>query len=250
MTVTEDVESWMARNDFALRRVHSLLGIIPVGLFLIEHLLTNSLAFFGAETFNKQVHWLHDLHYLFWLELLFIFIPLAFHGIFGVAILWGTKNNAHKYPYLDNWRFLLQRYTGVIVLIFAAVHLCHFRFAYWFGGKPYVGAADPFALTQQGFYDIVPGVAWWFVIYAIATLATVFHFCNGIVTFCIVWGIAISVQSRKRLSAVAGVAFAVLLIWTALSLYGLRRVSRTPAPSHGETAHLVQPHATLLDSAS
>ena len=238
-TVTEDVESWMSRNHFALRRVHSLLGIIPVGLFLIEHLLTNSLAFLGPEKFNEQVHWLHELHYLVWLEVLFIFMPLFFHAIYGVAILWTAKNNAHKYPYLDNWRFLLQRYTGVIVLLFVVVHLCHFRFAHWFGGAPYPGTADPFALTQHGFFNIPPD-GWWFLIYAIAVLSAVFHFSNGIVTFCITWGITISVASRKRMTAVAGVVFAVLVLWGGLSLYALATVRKTPEPPPTEAKHLVQ----------
>lgn len=249
MTVTEDVENWMTRNHFMLRRVHSLLGIIPVGLFLIEHLLTNSLAFLGPQKFNEQVHWLHDLHYLVWLEILFIFLPLAFHAIYGVAIVWTAKNNAHKYPYLDNWRFLLQRYTGVIVLLFVIVHLGHFRFAHWFGGELYPGTPDPFGLTQRGFYGIPPGAAW-FPIYLVGLLAAVYHFSNGIVTFCITWGIAISVESRKRLSVAAAGVFAVLMIWGILSLYALRTVSTAPQAPPTEAPHVVQQSAVLPESDS
>jgi succinate dehydrogenase / fumarate reductase cytochrome b subunit len=241
VTVTEDVDNWMARNHFALRRVHSLLGIIPVGVFLIEHLLTNSLAWFGPEKFNEQVHWLHELHYLIWLEVLFIFLPLAFHGIYGVAIVLTARNNATQYPYLDNWRFTLQRWTGVITMLFIIVHLGHFRFAHWFGGEHYVGHADPFGVTQRGFQAIPPGIAW-FPIYLIGTLAAVYHFCNGLVTFCITWGITIGVESRKRLSFAAAGLGAVLMIWGVMALYSLRTIDSVPGVPHGESTHaMVQP---------
>lgn len=248
MIVTEDVENWMTRNHFLLRRLHSLLGIVPVGFFLIEHLLTNSLAFW-PEKFNEQVYWLHNLHYLFALEIVFIFLPLAFHAIYGVAIAWSAKQNATQYPYLDNWRFLLQRYTGYITLIFVLVHLGHFRFAYLFGGEHYVGAADPFGLTQRGFYEIAPGVIW-FPIYLVGFTAAVYHFCNGLVTFCITWGIAISVASRKRLSIAAGGVFAVLMIWGIMALYALRTIEYTPTAAPGEAARVVQQQAVLPESGS
>ena len=248
-TVTEDVDNWMTRNHFMLRRVHSLFGIIPVGVFLIEHMLTNSLAFLGPEKFNEQVHWLHELHYLIWLEVLFIFLPLAFHGIYGVAIVLTAKSNVTKYQYLDNWRFALQRWTGVIAIIFVIVHLGHFRFADWFGGEAYVGAADPFGLTQRGFYGIPPGLMW-FPIYLIGLTAAVYHFCNGLVTFCITWGIAISVESRKRLSIAAVGVFAVLMIWGVLALYALRTIDYTPGPSPTDTVHVMVDSAILPESGS
>lgn len=238
--MTADVDNWMARNHFALRRVHSLLGIIPVGAFLIEHLLTNSLAWW-PEKFNEQVHWLHQMHYLIWLEILFIFLPLAFHGIYGVAIVLTARNNATQYRYLDNWRFALQRWTGVIAILFIVVHLGHFRFAHWFGGEHYVGHPDPFGLTQRGFAEIPPGIAW-FVIYLVGLTAAVYHFCNGIVTFCITWGLAISVRSRKRLSVVAAGVGAVLMIWGVMSLYALRATDHVPGPRPAESTHaMVQP---------
>jgi len=237
--VTEDVDNWMTRNHFTLRRVHSLLGIIPIGAFLIEHMLTNSLAWW-PEKFNEQVHWLHEMHYLLWLEILFIFLPLAFHGIYGVAILLTARNNASQYRHLDNWRFMLQRWTGVVAILFLIVHLCHFRFAHWFGGEPYVGHVDPFGLTQHRF-EATLGVAW-FPIYLVGLIAAVFHFCNGIVTFCITWGITISVESRKRFSVAAGGLGVVLLLWGVMSLMALRTTPGELAPPHIERAHaMVEP---------
>src|SRR5437763_7585821 len=91
LSATTTIETSLTdRNHFFLRRLHSLTGIIPVGAFLVEHLLTNSRAFnwFGAfsggrDAFNEDVHWIHHLPYLLIVETLFIFAPLAFHSLYG-----------------------------------------------------------------------------------------------------------------------------------------------------------------------
>ena len=227
--MTLEADSWIARNHFMLRRLHSLTGIIPIGAFLIEHLLTNSLAFFGEKQFNIQVKWLHDLHYLIWLEVLFIFIPIAFHGLYGIVIALTARTNATRYPYADNWRFVFQRWTGIVTVLFIIVHLGHFRFAEWFGGTAYVHNENPYALTAGGFTNIAPGVIW-YPIYLIGLATAVYHFCNGLVTFCITWGIAISVESRKRFTVLAAGVGALLMIWGVMSLYALA-TAKVPAAS-------------------
>lgn len=244
--MTDTAESWFNRHHFAIRRIHSLLGIIPIGAFLIEHLLTNSLAFFGPEKFNEQVRWLHNMHYLIWLEIFFIFLPIAFHGIYGLVIAWQAKNNPARYPYADNWRFVLQRWTGIFTFVFIIVHLCHFRFAHWFGGTHYVGVADPYKLTADGFNLVLPAVLW-YLIYFLGFMTATYHFCNGLVTFCITWGISISVPSRKRFSILAAGVGVLLAIWGLMSLYGLAAggSASAPTPSIHNGAHTVHVDAPI-----
>ena len=44
----------MAGNrEFFNRRLHSLLGVIPIGLFLVQHLVVNHFATEGEESFNN-----------------------------------------------------------------------------------------------------------------------------------------------------------------------------------------------------
>lgn len=219
--LTENVERWVDRNHFLIRRLHSLTGIVPVGVFLIEHLFTNSLTLLSAAKFNEHVHWLHRLPYLPVIELLFIFLPLAFHAGYGVVIARTGRSNVEQYPWLDNWRYTLQRVTGWIALGFILVHLAHFRFAHWFGGPTYVGAPDPFGLTQLGFNQVLPSGVW-ITLYLVGLLSAVFHFCNGICTFCITWGITVGDRSRKRVSIGAAGLGMVLAAWGIASLIGLR----------------------------
>lgn len=39
----------MGNNDFYVRRLHSLLGVVPVGVFLLEHLITVSTVMGGQK---------------------------------------------------------------------------------------------------------------------------------------------------------------------------------------------------------
>ncbi len=230
--MSNSAPGFLERNHFALRRLHSLTGIVPIGAFLLNHLLTNSTAFLGSDHFDAHVEWINDLPWLLAIEILFIFTPLAFHGILGIAIAWQGRLNATQYPYLDNWRYTLQRVTAWITIVFVLVHLAHFRFANWFGGEEYkLARPDFFDFTQQGFLHLWLPTWLWMVIYASGLSAAVYHLCNGLVTFCITWGLVIGVPSRKRVSMAAGALGVVLMIWGVTSLYALTSM-RSATRSH------------------
>ena len=48
----EHGQGFLDKHHFVLRRLHSLTGIVPIGLFLIAHLTTNSTIVWGA--INKR----------------------------------------------------------------------------------------------------------------------------------------------------------------------------------------------------
>lgn len=217
---------FLDRHHFLLRRLHSLSGIVPIGAFLVNHLLTNSTAFLGPDHFDEHVKWIHDMPWLLALEVLFIFAPLAFHAIYGVVIALQGRSNASAYPYMDNWRYTLQRVTAWVTLVFIVGHLMHFRFAHWIGGAAYDYKAAYFAFfnhTQSGFLDLLLPAWVWVAFYALGTVCAVYHFCNGIVTFCITWGITIGDRSRQYVSVGAAGLGVVLCAWGLLSLYALVR---------------------------
>ncbi len=230
----------MRKYHFVLRRLHSLCGIVPIGAFLCFHLLTNSTAFEGPERFNEHVKGIHALPWLVCIEVLFIFLPIAFHAGYGVLIALQGNLNTRQYPYMDNWRYTLQRVTAWIALAFIAIHLLQFRFAHWFGAMSYQAAAtySPggyFGFTQHGFAAILP--EWlWILIYLVGLSACVFHFCNGIVTFCITWGIAVGAVARKHVSVVAAGLAVVLMIFGVASLVAIARGKPTAGNPGGAGA--------------
>ena len=48
-------------HSFFWRRMHSLTGIVPIGAFLVEHLLSNFEAVNGPLAYGKQVLFLNSL---------------------------------------------------------------------------------------------------------------------------------------------------------------------------------------------
>jgi succinate dehydrogenase/fumarate reductase cytochrome b subunit len=112
------------------------------------------------------------------------------------------------------------------------------------GGQAYVGTNYPYQLTYDGFHLGLG--TWWFPIYAVGLTAAVYHFVNGICTFCITWGITIGDQSRRKMSVVAGGLGVLLLIWGFMSL-GKLQFGESPTgaavepPAHAAAVAAPQP---------
>ncbi|MBH9967047.1 succinate dehydrogenase cytochrome b558 subunit [[Bacillus] enclensis] len=198
----------MAGNrEFNYRRLHSLLGVIPVGLFLTQHLVVNHFATGGEESFNQAAHFMESLPFRYFLEIFIIFLPLYFHAIYGIYIAFTSKNNATKFGYFRNWMFLLQRVSGVITFIFVTWHVWETRVAAAFGDEVNFQMMENILSNplMLGFY-------------VIGVLSTIFHFANGLWSFCVSWGI--TVTPRSQLIA----TYVTIGIFVALSVVGMRAI--------------------------
>jgi len=183
-----------SRRAFLMRKAHSLTGIVPVGLFLVEHLWTNASALGGRAPFDHAVGEIQKLPALPVVEVLGIFLPLAFHALYGIKLAFDAKPNALTYVHGRNWLYVLQRVTGIITLVFLIAHLWEFRVQKWL-----------FGLSTQNFYDTLSahlssttlGVQLYALAYAIGLGSAVFHFGNGIVGFCLSWGLVVSRRAQR-----------------------------------------------------
>ncbi len=52
---------FFSRHQFLILRLHSLSGLLPVGAYMVVHLLTNATVLAGAATFQDQVDKIHAL---------------------------------------------------------------------------------------------------------------------------------------------------------------------------------------------
>jgi succinate dehydrogenase/fumarate reductase cytochrome b subunit (b558 family) len=194
-----DPETLRHRRYYLMKRLHALTGIVPVGLFLLEHLWTNSRAIQGRTCFDHAVEDIVRLPFLPVIEIAGIFLPLAFHALYGVKLAFEAKQNVGQYGYSRNWLFMLQRATGVITFVFILMHLKDFRVAKLLG-----------QMTNEQFFDQLSfqlgSMRWKALVYEIGVTAAVFHFANGLRTFLFSWGVTIS----KRSQAYAGWATAAL----------------------------------------
>lgn len=176
----------MAGNrEFFNRRLHSLLGVIPVGLFLMQHMIVNQFATGGEESFNRAARFMEHLPFRYVLEIFIIFLPLLFHAIYGLYIAFTAKNNASRFGFFRNWMFLLQRVTGVITLIFITWHVWETRVAAAFGSE----------VNFQMMENILSNpFMFWF--YVVGVVSTTFHFANGLWSFLVSWGITVTPRSQ------------------------------------------------------
>jgi succinate dehydrogenase / fumarate reductase cytochrome b subunit len=196
---------------FMLRRLHSLLGLLPVGGFLVFHLWENSQSRLGAAHYNGEVvAALQGLNYLPVLEVVLIALPLLFHAGYGLAVIRQGRAEPIRYPYLRNRRYWLQRLSGVGILAFLLLHLWLTRIQ---GILEPALRVDLYAHMQSQLSD-----PWVLAIYAIGLLLSVFHLANGLWSMSIVWGLAVSARAQDRI-AVACAGIGVLL--AALGLHGL-----------------------------
>lgn len=189
-------------TSFIWRKLHSLLGIIPIGAFLLEHLLSNYEALKGPVAYGLQVKFLNGLPLVRVLEWVFIFLPILYHACYGVYIWIRGKSNVVYYPFAGNWMYTAQRWTGLIAFAYIVQHVIRQRF---------MGADLPnhpgmaFAKVQHELANPVM-----LAVYVIAMIAICWHFAYGIWLFAAKWGITPGVKSRRRFGYVCA-AFGVLL---------------------------------------
>ncbi len=196
-------------RTFVLRKLHQLSGIMPLGVFLLEHFYTNSKALSGQADFNSAVKDLQSIPYLLLVEIGGIFIPLIYHAVYGLVITIEARPNNLNYPYPRNWFYTIQRVTGVILFFFITFHVLNFRFGLIPGLNTLSVARHPdqaFQVVAREF-NIVPI----FIVYVVGITSTVWHLANGIWLFLVDWGITIG-DRAQRLAGYACIGVGALLL--------------------------------------
>lgn len=195
-------------REFLYRRLHSLLGVIPVGVFLIQHLVVNHFATRGPEAFNNAAHFMENLPFRYVLEAFIIFIPLIYHAVYGVYIAFTAKNNANQFGYARNWLFVFQRISGIITLIFVSWHVWQTYLA-----SQFFGQEVNFNMMENIFSD-----PFMLGFYLVGVVSTIFHFSNGLWSFAVTWGITVTPRSQ-RIST-----FVTLAVFIALTYVGVSAI--------------------------
>ncbi len=198
----------MEHREYFNRRLHSLLGVVPIGIFVVQHLIINHFIVYGEESYNKAAGFMGNLPFVLALEIFVIYLPLIFHAVLGVYIAFTAKYNLGNYKFGRNWAFFFQRITGIIALIFIVWHVWQTRVQVALGNAE-VNADMMYNILQQPFY-------FWF--YIISIVAIVYHLANGLWGFVVSWGIAQSPKSQRFFSYVS------VLVFVVVSYIGIRTV--------------------------
>jgi len=186
----------MPSSSFWLRRLHSLSGVFPIGVFLVEHMFTNSFIVMGAEAYDSKIEFLRSLPYLPFIEITFIGLPILFHAGYGFFVWWSGKSNLASYPYPQNFLYVLQRISGVVTFAYVLYHVYETRLV-----NALYGTEVSFARMQTLMQN---PLTFWF--YVVGLVAVCFHFANGLWGFCVSWGLTVGPKAQRN----TGIVFAAV----------------------------------------
>lgn len=247
-------QTFLEKHHFVLRRLHSLTGVMPIGLFLITHLLTNASIVWGrfdsreaayghagAAVFQKEVNFIHSLPFLLLIELFGLWLPILFHSALGVVYAMSGRPNNARYAYQDNWRYTLQRFSGYAGIVFIFYHLATLRWGWTFlvPGKTAWSAefagSTMAAVLQGGTAGLTFGGVIVSLFYLAGVTLLVFHFANGLWTSAITWGLTISARAQQRWGvACLGLgASLMVLAWAAIFGFALLDYGKAKAAEEG-----------------
>lgn len=200
-------------NNFLLRKLHQITGIVPLGLFFFAHMFTNSKAMNGEGVFEKAVQDLHDIPFLLFIEIFGIFLPLIFHSVYGIIISSEARPNIGNYGYGRNWFYIFQRATGIFLFFFIFFHILNFRFGLIPGlnQTAIAGHADvSFDIVSREF-----AIPWVLALYILGIAATAWHLAYGFWLFAVDWGLVIGEKAQKyALYGCLALAFGLFAVGT------------------------------------
>lgn len=191
------------RRHFLLRRLHSLSGVVPIGAYVLFHVyLANAAILAGPAAFDWVSHVLESIPWfmLLFIEIFVLWLPIGFHGIYGLLIVPEAAPNFTSYGYARNIAYSLQRVTGVLAFGFLAFHMYTTRFYNYLFGVP---------INYQTMHGWISNPVV-FVVYVVGVLASIFHLTNGISTFCITWGVTVGARAQRAVFTACTLLFVVM----------------------------------------
>lgn len=184
------------RTAFVLRRISSLAGVLPLGVFVLFHVVGQARVL--ARGVDPSASPLPSAAWL-WVQSACVLVPLVAHALIEVVYLRVRSVNVAAYPFARNWAWLLQRISGFVALAFIVWHFVLVRWPLFRGATESDVAIELAAtLSSTGPF----GLPWAALGHLLGLAAVVYHLFNGIHGFCFTWGIVTSRDAGRRVSQV------------------------------------------------
>ncbi|WP_242343374.1 succinate dehydrogenase [Anaeromyxobacter terrae] len=196
-----------AVGSFLGSKLASLLGLLPVGVWTVNHLWDNLAALRGRAAWERAVTE-HPSPAAQAVTLAVVLVPLVLHSVWGLARLPRTRVPRHAVR-LVSVRHVLHRLSALGLLLFLGAHL-------WLAliqPRLLAGGPEPFEHLAHQVRSHLPTL----VVYVLGVLGTAYHLANGLQAVGVAWAIG-SRRGMSRVSVASGTAFVVLLAmgWTAV----------------------------------
>jgi succinate dehydrogenase / fumarate reductase cytochrome b subunit len=204
------------RLHFVLRRLHSITGLVPIGAYMLVHIFfENAFILGGGHKFDQFVVAISQIPIpiLLATEILVLWGPILYHALYGFVIMAGADlGTATHFAYRNSLLYTLQRVSGVVAFVFIVWHVYSLRLSFYFHGLEINYALMHGILSNPG----------WFGFYVLGVVSALFHFCNGIFTFCITWGLTVSERSQALVQRLSLALFAVTAVGAVAILAAFR----------------------------
>ena len=187
-------------TSYLLRKLHSLSGIVPVGAFLAEHFWSNSAVLVSPEKYDAVSRDLQTIPFRPFVEWAFIFLPLLYHSGYGIFIWLRGRSNVSSYPWVKNWLYTLQLYSGLIAFVYIAWHLYTERWL-TYGRSTYESVSQDLSSS------------WFLAFMVVGVVASSFHFGVGVWNFLCKWGFAATARAQRaagQFGVVVAVGFSLV----------------------------------------
>jgi succinate dehydrogenase / fumarate reductase cytochrome b subunit len=119
-------------SSLGKKYVMAVTGLL-LTLFVIAHLLGNSLIFVGRDALNAYAEGLRHLPTLLWLARIGLLVVFILHIAYGLRVTWENQQ-ARPVGYVcektvrASWASRHMLLTGLLLLAFVLYHLAHFTF--------------------------------------------------------------------------------------------------------------------------
>jgi len=192
-----------------LKRLQIWTGVLPVGLFVLSHLVTNARAIAGAQAFDRLAAQIGRIPFLVAIEVGAIALPMLLHVALGIVLGMAPQAAGDARGYPRPWMLLAQRATGFFLVTYVVFHVSATRLSI----ARLKGAQDLFDLMARQLEH--PAV---FAFHAAGVLAAAFHFGNAFVGLAGPWGLNAGPRAQAVAARCGVVAFIVLSLIGLLAL--------------------------------
>lgn len=201
---------------FTARRLFSLIGLVPLGVYVVVHLMNVSRWWAGPEGYDRIIAESHNSWYS-WIATGLLLAFVLYHTITGLRLMFTARPAAPKPKTLAHWQYILQRVSAIGIMLFIPAHVIKAKIGPALAGthESFAGMHEAFATSPEHLLTV--GV------YLLGTAGVAYHLANGIWTSAVTFGIAQGPKAQRNLKIFSALFCAFLIFLAYGSIYILIR---------------------------
>lgn len=179
---------------FTARRLFSLIGLVPLGIYTVVHLMNVSRWWGGPEGYDQIIAAAHGS----WFSIIGSLLLLAFvayHAVVGLRLMFTARPVSPKPKTQAHWQYILQRVSAIGILLFIPAHVIKAKLLPAMAGTHETFAGMHHAFAQDPMRFLTIGV------YVLGTAGVAYHLANGIWTSAVTFGFAQGPKAQRTLQA-------------------------------------------------